>query len=255
MNYIKAFCRKIAKGTGFDIIKSMPGYNSIRIPETGSTISPLEFILKDILRSGRNDFFFIQIGANDGIRFDPVHDLIFEFQLSGLLVEPLPDIFVKLKKNYLSQPQLRFENSAIADHKGTGTLWRFHPDAPVPDKCHGMARFNEDSIRKLANQYNSEKYIEKTSIELITFEELLLKHKIKKLDFLQIDTEGYEFKILQMVMKTNFKPRLINYEFQNLSLQDRLDSCTLLSQNGYKFIHDAYDTLAIHYSLIDKGKY
>ena len=245
---IKSAFRNTLNRVGFDIIRSAPGYKAVRIPQIGSTISPLKLIFRSLFQVEKMDFFFIQIGANDGLRSDPIHELIIRHQLHGLLVEPLPEFFSQLKKNYQTQSHLRFENAAISDHNGTGLLWRFHPDAPIPDKCHGMARFNEKSIRKVACQYNIQNYIITTRVKLITFEKLLEKYDIGAYDFLQIDTEGYEYKILQMVMKTRFKPKLIHYEFQNLSFQERLDSCSLLSQNGYKFIHDTFDTIAIHYS-------
>lgn len=242
---LKFLCRRMIKRFGFDIIRSMPGYKAVRFPEVGAVISPLDFVLRNRLKSENDDFYFVQIGANDGIRFDPIRHLIFEFKLKGVLVEPLPDIFNKLKKNYHSQTQLRFENAAISKNDGTGLLWRFRPDAPVPDKCHGMARFSEYSIRKLARQYHAENYVEKIPVSLVSFEQLARKHRIKKIDFLQIDTEGYDLEILKMVMNSTFKPEVINYEFVNLSLKDRLYSCALLSRNGYEFIHGPYDTLAI----------
>lgn len=43
-------------------------------------------------------FFFLQIGANDGRRADPLRKLVMRHKLTGLAVEPLPDIFMELKK-------------------------------------------------------------------------------------------------------------------------------------------------------------
>ena len=49
-----------------------------------------------------DDFFFVQIGANDGINHDPLHEYVTKYNLSGLVVEPQPDVFELLRKNYES---------------------------------------------------------------------------------------------------------------------------------------------------------
>ncbi len=36
------------------------------------------------------DLHFIQIGANDGVTNDPIHDLVKSYHWKGVLVEPLP---------------------------------------------------------------------------------------------------------------------------------------------------------------------
>ena len=48
-----------------------------------------------------------------------------------------------------------------------------------------------------------------------------------------------------MAIKSGVLPTLINYEFMHLSPQDRLDSCQLLADHGYSFIHGRWDTLAV----------
>ena len=64
------------------------------------------------------DFFFVQIGAHDGIRDDPIRKYIVKSHWRGLLVEPVPHIFRKLVENYRDETQLIFENVAVAAHDG-----------------------------------------------------------------------------------------------------------------------------------------
>ena len=33
-----------------------------------------------------NDFFFLQIGANDGVSFDPIHQLVTRYKLKGICI-------------------------------------------------------------------------------------------------------------------------------------------------------------------------
>jgi hypothetical protein len=56
----------------------------------------------------------LQIGSNDGVSGDPLYNSIQKNQLWNVLfVEPVPQIFNLLKKNYGSSPRFRFENSGI----------------------------------------------------------------------------------------------------------------------------------------------
>jgi hypothetical protein len=60
---------------------------------------------------------FIQIGASDGLRWDPFRRFIIGGNWQGLLVEPLPDVFALLKQNYAHRVTqgLKFLNAAVSD--------------------------------------------------------------------------------------------------------------------------------------------
>lgn len=47
-----------------------------------------------------DDFFFIQIGSNDGILHDQIHNYVMKYNWSGVLIEPVKYIFNSLVKNY-----------------------------------------------------------------------------------------------------------------------------------------------------------
>jgi len=56
----------------------------------------------------------IQIGSNDGVSNDPVHELLLEREKwSAVFVEPVPYVFDRLKSNYPSSSRFVFENSLI----------------------------------------------------------------------------------------------------------------------------------------------
>ncbi len=74
--------------------------------------------------AGREDFFFVQIGAHEGQSGDPLTDLVIARGLSGVLVEPQPEIFAKLRSNYAQHTQLQFEQAAIAPADGTVAFYR-----------------------------------------------------------------------------------------------------------------------------------
>src|SRR3954463_14205307 len=69
------------------------------------------------------DFFFVQVGANDGVTDDPIRRYIQRYHWRGVLIEPLAKVFQQLCFNYREEPQLIFENAAIADADGTATFY------------------------------------------------------------------------------------------------------------------------------------
>ena len=58
--------------------------------------------------------YLIQIGANDGERFDVLNYYIKKYQTKSLLVEPIKENFEKLKKNYKNCSFVSFDNCAIS---------------------------------------------------------------------------------------------------------------------------------------------
>jgi len=70
------------------------------------------------------NFFFIQIGAHDGRKDDPIYELVQRNRWSGILVEPQPDVFQRLKENYAGFSGLAFEQAAIVAEGTCMPLYR-----------------------------------------------------------------------------------------------------------------------------------
>src|SRR5829696_1072602 len=68
-----------------------------------------EQILKAI--GFKTDVFFVQVGSNDGVQGDPIHDLIISRQnWRGIFIEPISFLFSRLRKNYGDSARFVFEN-------------------------------------------------------------------------------------------------------------------------------------------------
>lgn len=91
-------------------------------------------ILSDYNRHKNGVVSFVQIGSNDGLSGDPLHDFIMNNNWTGILVEPMPLLFEQLKKNYSSCPQkLVFANVAISNHNGEASFYYVsNEDASLP---------------------------------------------------------------------------------------------------------------------------
>lgn len=229
-NAIRTALRK----TGFDIVR----YQEL-VVHPFDVLSP---VVRD--RASRDPVFnFVQIGANDGLRCDPIRHLVGELRLPGLLVEPMPNLFEALQQNYAGSPGLAFENSAVAWEDGERVMYRIRPDADVPDWAHGLGSFDRAHLMNERHPF-TEKDVEQVSVQVVSFRTLLTKHHITRIGLLQIDTEGYDAEIVRMVLSSDIRPELINYENFHVPLADRVRCKQMLQNHGYGFVDVGKDTLA-----------
>jgi FkbM family methyltransferase len=238
---IKLFLKTTLRRYGFDIVRYA------EVPNHSFPVLPL--LVKDQLEKNES-FYFIQIGANDGVLDDPLRELIIGHHLSGLLIEPLPDMFDKLRFNYKDQPQLIFENVAISTEESNFPMYRVNGDASVPLEWHGMASFNK---KHLLDEKVPDACIETCSVRTVPLKSLIGKYQITNINLLQVDTEGYDGQIVLSTLRAGIIPKIINYEHVHLSSSTRLECKVLLAEKRYCFIEVGKDTLAVQQSEIIEG--
>jgi len=228
---IKRHFKDFAKRFGFDIVRY--------VPEVSKPFDVLSLVVEERLRLGTG-FYFLQVGANDGVLDDPIRHLVTRHALKGLLVEPLPDLFDTLKKTYAGQAGLSFENVAIGDRPGSATIYRVKSAAQVPEHWHGMASFSHAHLLKEGAPADL--------IEPCTVRDLLARHSINRIDLLQVDTEGYDYEIVKSVLEAGILPAIINYEHCHLMPAIRHAAWQMLVERGYRFLEVGKDTLAVHHA-------
>lgn len=204
----------------------------------------LEYIFQD------KEVSFIQIGANDGVLADPLNALIKKYHWSGVLVEPLPHLFEKLKKNYKGVPNLNFANVAITDQRGTldfytidvNTEW-YKNHAPI--WADQLGSFYPDHIY---NHFGPDAPVLRFEIPCITLSDLIDQYSITDIDLLHMDTEGHDTTIILSIDFNKIKPTVIMFE-QGHSYRDPqkfIDCLDYLHANGYVvFIENHVDMLMI----------
>ncbi len=230
---IATFIKSVLRKLGFDLVR--------HVPELQRPFPVLPLLVREFLRA-QEAFFFVQVGANDGLLDDSLHDLIVEYRLSGLMIEPQPHVFEELCRNYQGQPNLLFENVAVSTKDGTAVLYCAAKSAPLPRHCSGLASFNRGHLVK---EGVPEQYIEQCEVPVVRLNTLLSKRGIDSVDLLQIDVEGYDHHILKTTFESCIYPRIINYEHCHLTPRVRVDCKRLLGAHGYRFIEVGKDTLAV----------
>ena len=170
--------------------------------------------------------------------------LILRHGLSGLLVEPLPDLFVR--RNYAGQPNLMFEQCAVGEHDGQVPLYRVRPDPALPDWLQGLASLNRDHLSSAKFDFTEfDKYVEEVTVPMLSLSSLLRKHGISDVGLLQIDTEGFDCRIVQSALRSGIRPAIINYEHNHVRSTEQAACKRLLMEHGYDFVDVGIDTLAV----------
>ncbi|UCC95692.1 MAG: FkbM family methyltransferase, partial [Candidatus Omnitrophota bacterium] len=183
------------------------------------------------------DFFFIQIGSCDGVKRDLIHGHILKYNWSGILVEPVRYLFQRLIKNYHGEKNLIFENIAVSREGGYRDFYYLREtNDPMPSWYDEIGSFFKDNVLKHEFAIpNIEKYIVSEKVKTITFTDLIRKYKVKKIDLLHIDAEGYDYEILKLINFKDIKPGMILFEHRHLCDGDCKKSKSLLRENGYLF--------------------
>lgn len=228
---------------------SMFGARLTRIPQYTVPEAPFDVIdmairLKMLERGG--DFYFLQIGANDGVMHDTLNPLIRQYGLRGCLVEPMEDVFNDLKRNYSDQPQLIFRNVMIGESDGVGNITRFKRDAPVPASFyHGLAREDADYITKRACAAGLDAHVETVECKVQTFGSLMASLSLSAISLLFIDTEGSDDKVIYSAFRAGVFPPIINYEWTEMPIERRYALKMKLLDHGYRFIDIGADTICL----------
>lgn len=188
---------------------------------------------------------FIQIGANDGVRCDPVRDKVLQYAWSGLLVEPLPPLFAELRRNYAGCPGLEFRNVAVDAAAGARTIHFLRPGLPVPDWAHGLATFDLGRLQRTARELGrTDADILHEEIRTVTWDELLASTAEPRCDVLVVDAESHDIPILRAAPLRRLRPRVIHFEHGCAAPADRLAFYGELIGLGYELGTEGTDTTA-----------
>jgi len=201
----------------------------------------------DDFASRARDVSFLQIGAHDGKTDDKLYDLIQRHGWWGLLVEPVPYLFERLVANHAGNPRLKFENSALASSDGTVTFYRLRQtDDPMPYWYDQLGTMNREVILKFGHEIpDIENYLVEERVASISYETLLRKYDVSKVDLILIDTEGSDLEVLRQIDFKRHRPQLLIYEHAHLSSSDGRAAVDLLASQGYRVFGCGVNNVAV----------
>jgi FkbM family methyltransferase len=189
------------------------------------------------------DFFFVQIGAFDGLTGDPLHDLIVRYDWAGILVEPQTRPFEALRATYAGRPRLTLRNVAIDERDEVRLFYRITDGPSVPEWAARLASFDRENIlRQDSPQANLRDNLVCENVKCLSFESLL--EGVGHVDLLQIDAEGYDATLIHLFDFDRWRPSIVQFEHKHLSLADHDAAIRHLVKHGYRVAAAKVDTVA-----------
>lgn len=165
-------------------------------------LNELDLKIFNIVKHIENGFF-IEAGANDGVRQN--NTLILEQYLNwkGLLIEPNKKLYDICKQ---CRPNSIVENyGLVSDKKEGSTIQGFFDDT-------GYAESLMAQVADLDEKHDINKGAKAIPVPCCTLNSLLLKHSINKIDLFVLDVEGYEKEVLEGFDIRKYKPSFIVVE-------------------------------------------
>lgn len=197
---------------------------------------------------------FLQIGAADGLRNDPIREFVVRDSWRGIFVEPLPAVFEKLKDNYAHiNKDLKFLNAAVSSSETQLPLYTFGDEflssLSEVERLNALRKssFSLEQVKKfLAKWHPGVDDIITVPVPCYTVGGIIREYGkwLGELDLLAIDAEGHEPAILGAIDFMATRPAGIFFESCNLGVtkQPMFDR---LTQYGY-VLHDCgSDTMAL----------
>jgi FkbM family methyltransferase len=218
----------------------------------------LEEILK-IIYDNLNTY--VIIGAMDGISHDNFINNIKHKNLDLVIfVEPVGYYFEKLKINAsVLNGNIYFENCAISNISEDVEIVSLNPKYKelYPkwyDGCSCVYENGNYLNQHINNIQDEHKMITKS--KAYTISDVLKKYNIKKIDYLQIDTEGYDERILNSFDILSYGIKFLKFE----KYFDELDKKIIkkIKKYGYIYFYDTNDIIFVERTFFEnyiKTKY
>jgi len=179
--------------------------------------------------------YFVQIGANDGVRGDPLWMHInHQPGWRGLMVEPVPATFAQLREQR-ADPKFQLVQAAITDRDGTVAITTFGDD----DQDRSLLATIE---HRVADRYDG---LARDTIEVPAMTFATLTRDVADIDVLHVDAEGHDATILAQVDFTAWTMRAVLFEHAHLLPDERASTMARLRANGYRMWSTHNDTLCL----------
>lgn len=175
---------------------------------------------------GKKGGVFIEIGAYDGETYSNTKYFEEILGWTGLLIEPLPEAFHKLKAHRTSTAI----NGCISGKAGRKLLLNAHG----VEMLSGLVDFyDQRHIERIESEVKEAGgYVEKIDVECYNLNELCDDNGITHVDFLSLDVEGAELNILESI---DFKKLSIDIlTIENNYADPRIKA--LMESRGYRLV-------------------
>ena len=159
--------------------------------------------------------FYVDVGAYHPIKGSLTYDL-YKNNWTGINID-LSKISIDLFK--ISRPKDINLRAAVTDFDGKTF---FYENSPINQ---------QNSLIENSNA-------KKTEIDCYKLNTILENHKIQKVDYLNVDAEGNDFKVISTFDFKKYKPSLVSIEYNDYNFENLMDSDMniLMEKNDFKIV-------------------
>jgi hypothetical protein len=118
-----------------------------------------------------------------------------------------------------------------------------HQHEGLPQWYDGIGSFSREAVldhRRVIPDIEAR--LVETEVSCLTFDSLCAKHGLSHIDLLLVDTEGYDYRVLQHIDLARHRPALVIYEHYHLSDQDQTRLEQEMRGAGYELMSEGFDT-------------
>jgi FkbM family methyltransferase len=190
-------------------------------------------------------FYFIQVGANDGVSNDFLFEFVKKRNPAGITIEPLKEAHESLKRNYENFPGVKTVNKAVHKYLRKVTLYKVNPSLlhELPAWASGIASLDPQHHRRSGTPSDA---IVSEEADAAPLMEILNEHDLPNtIDLLQIDVEGYDLEVLKQVDFSIVHPLIVRMEYINLPLPAVEEAVKLLKSHGYYVFYEGMDITGV----------
>lgn len=233
-------------------------YRKFWTPRAGSIAEILQ-----TYSHSKGEVYFLQVGANDGMEQDPILKFIKKDGWKGTMIEPQEYVFEKLEYLHKNTPGIKLIKAALSYENEIRPLYKI--SFSNSRWATGISSFiRETLVEQIESGYVDEcarkegidtpvkkdDYIDTDMVTCINFEELAKDLDLRKVDILQIDTEGFDAEIIKMINFHLLNPDIISFEISHSTEMTKSDIYNLLHLYHYKIYEKGRDAIAVKESQV-----
>jgi len=198
----------------------------------------------NVILNKNSETLIIQIGACDGKEDDPLYQFLKQGETNAILFEPLPNSFSKLRKAYEGLSKIKLVNAAISRKDDEEKIYSVKNKGRWEGSSYAPM-LTSFSKKHLLNHGVIESEIETIKVKTVRLSTFVKNNSIHKINLMIIDTEGFDAKIVEMMMEDSLFPDSICFEHVHIKSVDIKSLFKKLYDNGYRWISDVQNTLAV----------
>lgn len=186
---------------------------------------------------------YIDIGANEGnfaVKYANLQpDTFF------VAFEPIPALIERMKTHSTHLNNIEFVETAVSNYQGNSVLKVSPPSSQYGDyACSSLLEFSDKSKTNWPGREDFQ-VIESINVNVSRLDRFIIENEIEKIDYLKIDTQGHDLKVLEGCGE--FLSIIREGEMEAATKQDILYTGQNIQEDCIKFLEqNNFEVVAIH---------